>query len=402
MVITDSFWENTVFVVSTIQEAEGLAILAQNNEVKYCVLLTYLQYTESDLEIMQAILARTNIKNVYILELWLLQRYFGEFFELFKKISWNSKRIQVFNNQFFGGRLFESGFNIVCNVYSPFINLIDYDRDRIYIMEHCPFDSFSMRKKHDNVVAYKEKTNIMKKMKRFFEGLFKHRNFNAVINKVRNLYLMRKYPLIFELKKVKKRFSWAIINDCNVYYLDARKYLLPVEIYNQCRSVRNENGMVLLLVDHPKQFFMEHDLYEKAKSINYIDVYRNIVKDHIKKNETIIYKMHPCIYEYLLPEEITCFQKELKNELEKIGYKDVYEFSDMFCDKIVSCFPVECFLKPLSINKIVGITSSVMDVVQDWDDNIELIEDLRFVPFMQKIWKEQYQGIPIQNRKIYM
>lgn len=399
MNINDAFFENTIFVITSIQEAEGLAILAQDHKVKYCVLLTYIDYLESYLEVMKVILKRTKIEHTFILEMWMLQRYFDNGSCLLKKISLNQKSIKMFNDDYFNGKLFLSDFNIVCNKYCPLINLIDYDKEKIYIMEHCPADSFSLRKKGVNSSSCKKDEAFLSKFRKVARKLFRRRAFKAVENKIVYYYLMKKYPLIFGLNDIRKRFSWAQIDDQDFYYLDARKYILPIDIYNRCIQIGNEHGATLLLIDHPKQFVYESKLYEEVRHIDYIDVYKQIVRDHIQTDEVIVYKLHPYIYEVASLEEIRIYQKKLESVFREMGYKKVHEFNSIISDSRVSRFPVECFIKPLSISKIVGMISSVMDVVREWNDDIELIEDLRFVPFMKKLWKMDYEGMPLAKKE---
>lgn len=400
MKIDKVFFENTIFVVSSIQEAEGLAILAQNYDVKYCVLLAYIEYTESQIEIIQAILARTKIEYIFTLDLWLPQNYFNESSVVLKKISWNQKRIQAFNDEHFNGKLFLSGFNIVCNIYSPFINLVNYDTEKIYIMEHSPFDSFSkiykkIKKPENERYKYLHRANEIAKK------VFKRRNIGTIKNLIVFLYLRKKYPLLFGMGNINKRFSWALVNNPDFFYLDARKYNLPLDVYNRCIQIKNTNGMALLLVDHPKQFLPEEQLYEEAMHINYMDVYKNIVLSHIKPEMTIIYKLHPWLYTIASLNEIRCYQEQLEHELHEIGYMRVHEFHSVICDDVVSKFPVECFFSVLPITKVVGIMSSVMEIAQYWP-KVEVIADLRHVPFMKEIWQNLYDGLPMPNYKVFL
>lgn len=385
---TKDFLNNTIFVISSPQEAVGLILLSNNRPIEYCILIKYIDYTDGKFfEITKRIIEEVEIRNVYILNLYLHNSSMnkGEIFLSIKNILLNKKIIKKFDSDIFQGKLFNNSYNFVVQYYSPLLSLGCYDINRIYLMEHSPADSRSRLSKLNSCntgTTYHITKNsfflgCQKITSLIFQGpskwysiykKIKIRIFIKIINKL--------FPYMSVLENLKNGFSWIDYED-EFQYLDYRNLQLNSDFFGSTGHINHE-FKTLLMIDHKAAYKNTGVLYNEMKDIDFVEMYAEILHKHVSINEFIVCKLHPFIVQNLTTLEIEAYKEDMRARFLIAGYQNILFFDEIFHDHLISLMPVELFIKRLKINKIVGLYSSTMLIVQEWDD-VEIISDCSWI-----------------------
>ena len=214
-------YKNTIFVVSSPQEAIGLLIISQNNEIEYCAIVDYIGYTDGNyIKIIDEIIKEIKIKNIYRISMYLHNIQINNrnillsLIEIFK----NKKIINEFNRKNFNGKLFKRNFIFVVQPLCPLLTLTRYDLNKVCMMEHAPADSKlrNMKENINNIEdnLYKNKNN--NKLRLLIIAI-KKINLNKIINLIKSKIikiiiklLSHNHNRVFYLKRC---YSWIKYND---------------------------------------------------------------------------------------------------------------------------------------------------------------------------------------------
>lgn len=379
--LDEEFFDNTVFVIASPQEAEGMAILAKGHIVKYCIIVNYIDYTSSvQQEIIRRVIKTTKIQNLFSINLYLprIQLNKGNRFECWKQMQFDRHAINTFDKKFFDGKLFCKKMNFVVSSLSPFISLSKYEKRYIYIMEHAPADS--VHRIEDKLFQTEHVEKSSSSFQWWKNGWKYLKHMDSIFF---NLMIKILYPYFFSLYKIEQGFTWVEKVDDSYMFIDPREYPLEVE-FSPFKDELNNVKKTLLLVTTAPQAFKDDpiDLAEQGQQIDYPNMYLQIANKSIKKEEFVVFKLHPFLAETMGNEDLEAFANSIMILLRKHGYINVVNFESFFLDTYEAKMPVEIFLKALNINKIVGDFSSTMEIVQDWGD-IEIFSDLRFMKIFE-------------------
>lgn len=396
------FIRKTIFVISTPVEAVGLSILANDKLIENCIIVLYKNYTDIlNKDLILKILEKNKIKNLYFLTLrFYLNPYKkGHIVDFLKDIFINQAAIKKFDIDNFQGKLFKSNFNFVVQHFSPFLSHNRYDHKKVYTMEHSVGDACALLTEQ-NCVNFK-KITIIDKLSTIF--LSNDNKAQKLINfvfaaKKKIIYglLIILAPGSHTLKSCKQGFSWLNYLD-GFTFLDFRDYNGSIEIEKINADFLNKYK-TLLLIDHKEQYVEVEWIYEELKQINYIDMYAAILKKHINQEETIICKFHPKINQKLDAIQINNYINSLREKFLSMGYKKIYFLRDII-DDLTSYMPAELFLKPLKINKVVGVYTTTLLIAQEWKD-MTVISDCSYSQTLSKL--REIEGKSFRKAKMMM
>ena len=378
---TQDFLNKTIFVISSPQEAVGLLLLSKGRLVEYCILVKYIGYADGKYsEITNKILDDVKIKNLFILRLYLhnVSMNKGSVLLTAKQIVLNKIIIRKFDLEKFQGSLFKNSYNFVAQINSPLLTLGKYDINKIYLMEHSPADSRNRIKRLKNITLKNNgKTKYQKIISHMQGGVRKW----CLIYKIIKIKTIAKivdtlFPYTNALQYLDKGFSWIDYGD-DFHLLDYRNLKLNFDFVMPEKKFNDEHK-TLVMIEHKDAFKNIEHLYNEMKEIDFVEMYADILQKHISINETIVCKFHPFILQNSNKLEIRTYSESMRARFLISGYRKVVFFDEILHDELISLMPVEMFIKPLKINKIVGLYSSTMVIVQDWDE-MSVISDCSWI-----------------------
>lgn len=380
-IINQDFFKKTIFIISSPQEAAGLLLLSKDLAVDYCILIKYIDYADKIYaDITKRVLDEVNIKNLLILDLYLhnVSMNQGNIYLTFKQIYLNKLIINKFNKEKFHGDLFDNNYNFVAQFYSPILTLGNYDLNKIYLMEHSPTDS------RDRLIRLKNKENIFNKKSLRLVGrvdlssIKLQQLFLKVKKKILRAVVLTLFPYMKELCYLKKGFSWVDYDD-NFILMDYRNLKFNIE-FSVLREGFYDEPKTLLLIEHKEAFIKVDALYKEMKEIDFVEMYADILKKHVGIDESIVCKLHPYVLQNANKLDVKNYSDRLKACFLSIGYKKVTFLDEILQGELTHLMPVEMLLRPLKVNKMVGLYSSAMLIVQHWD-GMMVISDCSWIKY---------------------
>lgn len=378
---TQDFLNKTIFVISSPQEAVGLLLLSQGRLVENCILVKYIDYSDGKYaQIIKKLLDEVKIKNLYPINLYLhnVSMNKGSVFQTVKQIVLNKIVIRKFDLEKFQGSLFKNSYNFVTQINSPLLTLGKYDINKIYLMEHAPADSRNRIRRLKNIIIKNDgKTKYQKFISYMHGGAGKWYSIYKIIKiKTIDKIVNTLFPYTSALQYLDKGFSWIDYGD-DFHLLDYRNLKLNFDFLMPEKKF-NEEYKTLVMIEHKDAFKNIKHLHNEMKEIDFVEMYADILQKHISINEAIVCKFHPYILQNSNKLEIRNYSESMRARFLISGYRKVVFFDEIYDDELISLMPVEMFIKPLKINKIVGLYSSTMVIVQDWDE-MSVISDCSWI-----------------------
>lgn len=366
-------FEHKIFIIVSSTGAMTMATLAKDEIVEHCIVEIFKDFTEEYQEVIETILKYVKIRNLYILKIPFYQAKEEKFIEYAKVIKNNKKIIEDFNRNEFKGNLFDKKNEFIGEASSQILNLYPHhfqkNEMKVEIIDHGIMDSL-VRVKNSKKKPNISKTKFFSKsyMKKFLYKIMNLPNINRVYrNEAEFLagYTIAKvkgdtHSLVDYRKSVKIDYT---LSDIGENIAEINKTLLIVTMREEFKGLKN----ILSQINH----------------IDFIKLAKDLAERHIEKNQLIIIKFHPHLYNCLSYAEMRSYVNKILNDLKESGYHS-YFWNDLFKEEVMGRIPTELLIEPLKINKIVGVSSSLFWSITAWDDSIEVISDCRDVQCFAK------------------
>lgn len=379
------FLKRAIFVISSPQEAMGLLALMKGECLEVCIVVQYIGYANGTYSrLINRILSDINIKKILTLNLYLhnVEINKAKIYSTFEKIYKNKILLSEFNNKYFMGNLFKSEFNFIAQIYSPLLSLSRYSAEKIYILEHSPTDSrerigASKKKNLENFGVVRTKTySFSIDFKNI--GLYFFKIKRKILTDVVNFL----FPNMRNMRYIKRGFSWIDYGD-GFSPIDYRGIKFNFSFNLPDEDFKNK-PKTILLIESREAFRDVPEIYEEMQGIDFIEMYSDMLCKHIALDELIICKLHPYTYQNSSELEIDDYIKKIKAAFNGLGYKKIHFLNEILPEKLLQLMPVEAFIEPLKVNKILGIYSSAMLILQHWE-GVEVISDCRWIKEFSRI-----------------
>lgn len=363
--LAKSFYDSAVFIIASPQEAAALLILSKKNKIKKCIVINYLGYSDGDyLRIIKSILLGISIDNLYFIDMYFYLTYAsrGCITKTLKSIYKNIKIIKDFDSANFQGNLFNLNYSFVVQKDSPFISLAPYPLSKIYLMEHSPADSRERLKRLKNIsnsspIVIDSKIPIFIKFK----------------IKILSKFLSIVFPFSTRSKNIINGYTWLNYGD-NFHYLDYRDVQQKISL-KRLPTSKVASKRTLFLMEHPEMFRDVPQVYHQVKESNFVNMYRDMLIKHVDINDVVICKFHPFITQNISNDEMQHYLSALRECFLMAGFKKIIFFQDLFDPgDIRGSWPVEMFIDSLGVSRVLGLYSSTMLIVQNWD-GLQIISD---------------------------
>lgn len=380
-----NFLKRAIFVISSPQEAMGLLALMRGECLEICIVVQYIGYANGTYSrLINRILSEGNIKKILTINLYLhnVEINKAKIYSTFKNIYKNKILLSEFNNKYFMGNLFKSEFNFVSQIYSPLLSLNRYNTEKIYILEHSPTDSrerigASKKNRIENIGdVRKKKYNFSINLKTI--GLYFFKIKRKILADVVNFL----FPNMRNMRYIKKGFSWVNYGD-EFSLVDYRGVKFNFSFNFPSEDFKNK-PKTILLIESNEAFRDVPEIYEEMKGVDFIEMYSDMLCKHIALDELIICKLHPYTYQNSNELEIDEYIKKIKAAFNRLGYKKIHFLNEILSEKLLQLMPVEALIEPLKVNKILGIYSSAMLVLQHWE-GVTVISDCRWIKEFSRI-----------------
>lgn len=371
-----------IFLINSPQEAIAMMLIGEGREIENCILVSYIgyadgQYTENVLNILNTI----QIKNLFRIDLYLhnLSIDKGNYFKSIIQIIINKYRISKFNKKYYEGKLYSKYYSFITQIDNPLITLSFVKEEKILMLEHSPTDSRArlLKSKNLDILETKKSTLNFISVLNFFRKIPK-----AIF--IRMLYFI--FPMHRKMPLINRGFSW-IPHEDNFYLLDYKNFNANNGF--KLKSIVNdwiERDVTVLLVDHQSEYATA-TYFNEMKSVDFVEMYVDIVKRNVKRNEILLCKLHPYIVQNLPGYKIKEYQDELQFALHSQGYVNTFFLSDLLCEKWQHLVPVELIIVQLGVSKIIALYSSTLLIAAQWG-GIRLISAC-----------SQFPGLDAERRK---
>ena len=309
----------------------------------------------------------------------------AKIYSTFKYIYKNKLILRDFNKNYFEGKLFKRDYYFISQMYSPLLSLSGYNTDKIFILEHSPTDSRERIEASKNKNLDKGKCTGLKKTSTQLNLKNLNLYFFKIKRKALALVINYLFPNMRGMRYINKGFSWINYED-QYSLLDYRDLKFNFNFDFPSAGFENENKTILL-IESKEAFRDVPEIYDEVKEIDFIEMYSDMLCKNIDRNELIICKLHPYTYQNSSKLQIEEYINKIKVSFNNAGYRKVKFLNEILSEKLLALMPVEAFIVPLKVNKILGLYSSAMLILQHWEE-VTVISDCRWIKAFARIREE--------------
>lgn len=368
--------EKKIFIIQSYIGAMIMAILAQDQIVKVCIVEIYIGYSDNRINIIKKLIEKVNIEKVFFVKLYYTKLKENSTIQYINLIAKNRKIISKFNKMNFEDKLFSKENTFIAEACSQILNLSYTKIENIDIIDHSPPDA--VYRIRSNKLSDMKKVSYINKEKFIFCISNPCMTIKKIINIGLNYIFKPIFPNLNKLHFYKSGFTMSILADDTYKIIDYRKFFLEYQFSVNSKIMKKPKA--LMLVTMKEEFQDLKEFFGKVENIDFIEMTVKLIEKHISVDELVVLKFHPHLYKTISKEKINQYKRELMYSLKKKGY-EVCFFSSLVKDNSAEQMPVEIFIKPLNIKKIVGIATSVFWTVSSWED-VEIISDCREIKFL--------------------